>query len=145
MDVEREAASGEQSPRKPWWRRWFGTRSERAAQRFVRNMGYRIVRWNYRNELGEIDIVAVDGRCVVFIEVRSTECADAVRPAESVDHAKQRRLTQLALRFLKEHRLLNQQARFDVLAMSWPVGVKEPNIVHHKNAFEAVGKFQMYS
>jgi putative endonuclease len=135
----------DRSPRKPLWRRWFGTRSERAAQRFLRRLGYRIVRWNYRNELGEIDIVAVDGRCVVFIEVRSTAGTDPLRPAESVDLTKQRRLTQLALRFLKEHRLLEQAARFDVLAISWPAGAKEPNIVHHKSAFEAVGRFQMFS
>jgi putative endonuclease len=145
VNDKKTSDSNERTPRKPLWRRWFGTRSERAAQRFLRRLGYRIVRWNYRNELGEIDIIAVDGRCVVFIEVRSTEGRDAVRPAESVDHAKQRRLTHLALRFLKEHRLLDQQARFDVLAISWPVGAKEPTIVHHKNAFEAVGKFQMFS
>jgi putative endonuclease len=135
----------QRSPRQPLWRRWFGTRSERAAQRFLRKLGYRIVRWNYRNEIGEIDIVAVDGQCVVFIEVRSTEGGDALRPAESVDLAKQRRLTQVALRFLKEHRLLNETSRFDVLAISWPAGAREPSIVHYKNAFEAVGRFQLFN
>src|SRR5947209_4456282 len=137
-NMQNSEPADERTPRKPLWRRWFGTRSERAAQRFLRRLGYRIVRWNHRNELGEIDIIAIDGSCVVFIEVRSTQGADAGRPAESVDLAKQRRLTQLALRFLKDHRLLGEPARFDVLAISWPVGDKEPNIVHHKAAFEAV-------
>jgi putative endonuclease len=131
--------------RKPWWRRWFGTRSERAALRFLCKKGYRIVARNYSCKLGELDLVALDGTCVVFIEVRSTETGEIERPAASVDAAKQRRLTQLALHFLQQKKLLNQAARFDVLAISWPVGAKEPTIVHYQNAFEAVGRFQMFS
>lgn len=136
--------SGE-SPKYPWWRRWFGTRSERAAARFLRRQGYRIVTRNYTCPLGEIDLIALDDRTIVFVEVRSTASADVHRPAASVDAAKQRRLTDLALYYLKQHRLLNQSARFDVLAMSWPVDRREPAITHHRNAFEAVGRFQMYS
>jgi putative endonuclease len=77
--------------------------------------------------------------------VRSTATDDTSRPAASVDALKQRRLTDLALHFLKEHRLLNHAARFDVLAISWPEGRRRPDIVHYRNAFEAVGRFQMYS
>jgi putative endonuclease len=130
---------------KPWWRRWFGTRSERAAARFLRRLGYRILLRNHAGPLGEIDIVALDGRCIVFVEVRSTGGDDPTRPAESVDRAKQARLTDLALDFLRRHRLLDHAARFDVLALSWPVGRREPTIVHHRHAFEAVGRFQMFS
>src|SRR5437660_8903618 len=96
----------EPSPaRKPWWRRWFGSRSERAAARFLQRLGYRIVARNYTCPHGELDLVAVDARCVVFVEVRSTAGDDLSRPAESVNEAKQRRLTQLAVTFLKQHRL----------------------------------------
>jgi len=135
----------ESPARKPWWRRWFGTRSERAAARFLKRLGYRIVSRNYVCAFGELDLVAVDGRCIVFVEVRSTGEGDAARPAESVDPAKQRRLTNLALHFLQKHRLLNHPARFDVLAISWPVNCREPEIVHHLAAFEAMGRFQMHS
>jgi putative endonuclease len=134
-----------ETPRKPWWRRWFGSRSERAAERFLRRQGYRIVARNYHCQYGEIDLVAVDGSCIVFVEVRSTEGADPTTAAASVGNAKQRRLTRLALHFLQKHRLLNQTARFDVLAISWPADHAEPRIVHHANAFPAVGRFQMYS
>ena len=131
--------------RKPWWRRWFGSRSERAAARFLKRLGYRIAVRNYSCPHGEIDLIAVDGRCVVFVEVRSTGGADTGRPAASVDATKQRRLTKLALHFLQERRLLDCSARFDVLALSWPDGRREPTVEHHVNAFEAVGRFQMYS
>ena len=130
---------------RPWWRRWFGTRSERAAGRYLRRAGLRILAWNVSGQLGEIDIVALDVGCVVFVEVRSTGTDDLTRPAESVDLAKQRRLTDLALDYLRRHRLLEHPARFDVLAVSWPDGRREPAIEHFRQAFEAVGRGQMYS
>jgi putative endonuclease len=129
----------------PWWRRWFGTRSERAAGRFLKKLGYRVLVCNYRCPVGEIDLVALDGNCIVFVEVRSTGGDDVARPAASVDPAKQRRLTNLALHFLQKHRLLDRPARFDVLALGWREGQKEPEVVHYPNAFEAVGRFQVYS
>ena len=129
----------------PWWRRWFGSRSERAAVRFLKGLGYRILLCNYRCPHGELDVIALDGRCIVFVEVRSTAADDVTAPAASVDMAKQRRLTNLALHFLQQHRLLDYPARFDVLALTWPAGKGRPEIVHYPNAFEAVGRFQMFS
>jgi putative endonuclease len=129
----------------PWLRRWFGNRSERAAAQFLKERGYRILARNYRCPAGELDIVALDAGCVVFVEARSTGTGDVSRPAASVDAAKQKRLTALALHFLQQHRLLNHPARFDVLAISWPEGKREPEIAHYPNAFEATGRFQMFS
>jgi putative endonuclease len=134
-----------ESPAQPWWRRWFGTRSERAAARYLKRLGYRILVRNYRCPAGELDIVAVDGDCLVFIEVRSTEKDSAAGPAASVDMGKQRRLTQLALTFLRRYSLLGCRARFDVVTVCWPENAREPRCEHYRNAFEAVGRFQMYS
>jgi putative endonuclease len=134
-----------ETPLRPWWRRWFGSRSERAAAQFLKRQGYRIVARNYRCPRGELDLVALDDDCVVFVEVRSTGADDVSQPALSVDAAKQRRLTELALYFLQQHHLLGRPARFDVLALSWPAGRREPAIAHFPNAFEAVGRFQMFS
>jgi putative endonuclease len=131
--------------RRPWWRRWFGTRSERAAARFLKRRGFRILTRNFTCPLGELDLVALDQDCIVFVEVRSTETDDPLRPASSVDAIKQQRLTNLGLHFLQQHGLLGRTARFDVLAISWPPNQPEPEIVHYPNAFEAVGRFQMYS
>lgn len=133
------------SSHKPWWRRWFGSRSERVAARFLRRAGFRILARNLSGPLGEIDLVAVDRDCIVFVEVRSTASTDLTRTAESVDAVKQGRLTRLALDFLRRHRLLDRPARFDVLAISWPTQQREPTIAHYRQAFEAVGHGQMYS
>jgi putative endonuclease len=129
----------------PWWRRWFGRRSERSAARFLRKLGYRILALNLADPMGEIDLLAVDGQTLVIVEVRSTESDGFDKVAASVDAAKQRRLTNAALRFLQRRRLLNIPVRFDVLAMCWPPGKREPAIRHYRNAFTAVGRFQMFS
>ena len=133
------------SPTKPWYRHWFGDRSERAAATHLKSLGYRIVARNFTCKLGELDLVALDGETIVFVEVRSTEQQGTSRPAESVDTAKQQRLTRLALYFLQKKKLLNKSARFDVLCVSWPATAKTPTIDHFKSAFDAHGKFQMFS
>lgn len=125
--------------RQPWWRRWFGSRAERAAERFLRKLGYRILVRNFTCAFGELDLIVLDNGVLVFVEVRSTQHATGERPAASVDLAKQRRLTRLATFFLKQRRLLDHAARFDVLTVSWPDGQNTPTIEHFKNAFEAIG------
>jgi putative endonuclease len=131
--------------RKPWWRRWFGDRSERAASRYLKGLGYRILVRNYACRLGEIDLIAADGGCIVFVEVRSTADASSDGPAASVDHEKQRRLTQAATVFLQQHRLLGRAARFDVVAVSWPEHAREPRIEHTQHAFACAGASGMFS
>lgn len=129
------------------WRQYrsLDRRGERAAERFVRRLGYKIVARRERGRLGELDLVAVDRRTVVFIEVKTRRSHDAGHPAEAVGPEKQKQLTRLALAYLKRHDLLDYPARFDVVAVTWPDGAKKPKIEHYQNAFEAVGRGQMFS
>ncbi len=129
------------------WRRYrsLGQRGERAAARYLRRQGYKIVGRGERDHFGELDLVAVDGRTIVFVEVKTRTSHEAGHPAEAVGAEKQKRLTRLALAYLKRHDLLENAARFDVLAITWPDGAKRPTIEHIKNAFEAVGRGQMFS
>ena len=122
-----------------------GGRGEAAAARHLKRLGYRIAARGDRSKLGEIDLVAVDGRTVVFVEVKTRQSDEEGHPAEAVNPAKQRRLTQLAVTFLKRHGLLEYPARFDVVAVTWPEGSRRPAIEHFKNAFEAVGRGEFYS
>lgn len=129
----------------PFWRRWLGSRSERAAARFLRQLGYRILAANQSDRRGELDLIALDRTTIVIVEVRSTSTTDPLLPAASVDHRKQRKLTEAAVRFLSRRRLLGVNVRFDVIAIAWPDGQRESTIVHYPNAFEATGRFQMFS
>lgn len=121
-----------------------GRRGERLAVRHLKRQGCQIVAHSNRSRLGEIDIVAVDGRTVVFVEVKTRRTSDAGHPAEAVDAAKQSRLTQSALGFLKRHGLCECSARFDVVAITWGDGRSEPRIEHVRNAFDARGQGQMF-
>jgi putative endonuclease len=129
----------------PWWRRWFGQRSECAAAKFLRKLGYRILARNFSDKAGELDLLALDGQTIVVVEVRSSESSTFQQLAATVDHNKQRRVTEAALRFLQRRKLLNVSVRFDVLTICWPPDQREPAIRHYRHAFEAVGKYQMFS
>src|SRR5262245_61385673 len=94
-----------------WWLRTFppktlGRRGEDAAARFLKRLGYKILARGRRLAPGELDLVALDGRMIVFVEVKTRTSADVGHPAEAVDSTKQRKLTRLAVTFLKRHALL---------------------------------------
>jgi len=122
-----------------------GDRGEDAAAKFLKRHGFHILARSLDSPLGELDIVAVDGRTVVFVEVKTRRSDDAGRPSEAIDQRKEQRMTQAALGYLKSNRLLEYSARFDVVAITWPDDARTPTIEHFKNAFEAVGQGQMFS
>ena len=122
-----------------------GERGERAAARKLRRLGYRIVTTRHRQRYGEIDIIAVDGQTVVFVEVKTRRSQRHGEGAEAVDTNRQARLTRAALAFLKAHGLLEYASRFDVVEVLWPDDAKQPTIRHIQDAFPAVGRGQMYS
>jgi putative endonuclease len=123
----------------------FGEQGERVAEDYLKRRGYRIVSRRGRSRFGEIDLVAVDGKTVVFVEVKTRRSAAKVHPDEAVDARKQRRLTQAALAFLKTHGLLECAARFDVVAITWPDAKAKPHVEHFKDAFPATGTRQFFS
>ncbi len=122
-----------------------GRRGEDVAARFLKRSGYRILARGLDSRLGELDIIAVDGRTIVFVEVKTRSSTDAGHPADAIDLTKQRRMTQAALAYLKSHGLLQHAARFDVVAITWTEKARRPTIEHYKNAFSPVGAGQFFS
>ena len=122
-----------------------GRRGEDAAAWHLWKLGYVIVARGHKGHIGEIDLVAVDGRTLVFVEVKTRTTQDAGHPADAVDADKQRRLTRLALSYMKRHDLLESKCRFDVIAITWPDRGRRPTIEHFKDAFSAVGQEGMFS
>jgi putative endonuclease len=128
-----------------WLAGWLGDEGERLAARHLRRLGYKILARRYRTAMGEIDLIARDGACIVFVEVKTRRSGIAGQPHEAVDSCKQAQLTRLALGFLKRYRLLEQPARFDVISIVWEGAAAKPQIVHYRNAFEPPGRGQMFS
>lgn len=92
-----------------------GRDAERGAATFLERRNYRILETNYRCRYGEIDIIALDGETLVFVEVRARTSEVYGTPEESVDRRKQRRLSLSALNFLSRGSLGEVEARFDVV------------------------------
>ena len=122
-----------------------GSRGERHVVRYLRGKGYHIIEMQMRNLYGEIDIIAVDQRTIVFVEVKTRSSHDAGHPTESVTEDKQKRLTNIALAYLRHHDLLAHAARFDVAAVTWNSGRSRPLVEYYEAAFEANDQFQMFS
>jgi len=115
-------------------RQQFGKESESLAARYLKKHGYRILEQNYRTRLGEIDIIAKDKGTIVFVEVKARRSYLFGNPKFAVTPKKQRKISMVALCYLKETKQNNAKARFDVVAVS---SIKEnPNIEIVKNAFE---------
>ena len=122
-----------------------GDRGERAAVRYLKKQGFRIIAKRYRNSFGEVDIIAQDGKATVFVEVKTRTSTNDGQPFEAVDLRKQEKITRIALAWLKKHDRLEQPARFDVISILWPDERGEPQIQHFRNAFEATGRGQFFS
>ena len=77
-----------------------GEEGERAAARFLEARGYRILERNYRTRRGEIDLIAEDGRILVFVEVKVRLDDRFGGPAAAITRAKQARIARLAQQYL---------------------------------------------
>jgi putative endonuclease len=119
------------------WNRLFGDAGERAAARYLRRLGFRIVCRQYRNAFGEIDLIAIDGEWLVFVEVKTRRSDQAGRPEEAVTGEKQRRVTRTARAFIRQRKLEKFRSRFDVVGVTWREGNRKPAIEHIPHAFSA--------
>ncbi len=115
-------------------RQRLGAEGERAAEKFLRRRRYTILARNYRCAAGEVDLIALDGAAVVFIEVKTRTQAAFGNPLEAVGPRKQRQVVRAAQYYLAEHRLHDRDARFDVIGVWWQNGRLQCELV--KNAFE---------
>ena len=124
-----------------------GEAGERAAARFLRKAGYRIVARNVRYPQGEVDLVALERRSgtLCFVEVRSRAVTDGrpppVTPEESVTLSKRRRVIRAARRFALERKIRDRVIRFDVVAVRFAGDDrKRPDVRHYPGAFDARGR-----
>ena len=111
-----------------------GKIGEAIAVAFLKKSGYRIIEMNYRCSLGEIDIIAIEKKVLVFIEVKSRNTDRFGLPQAAVGIKKQRKLSMLAQFYLQEKKLQQCRARFDVIAVK--LNRERPRVELIRNAFE---------
>jgi putative endonuclease len=114
-------------------RKILGKYGENLAVRYLKKRGCRIIETNYRNTLGEIDIIAMDRDVITFVEVK-TRSDNRFSPKEAVTPMKRRRITRVAQSWLKVNKRWAEKARFDVIAVI--NGDDGTDIEWIRNAFE---------
>jgi putative endonuclease len=114
-----------------------GLAAENAAAAFLARAGLTVIDRNVRLPEGEIDLVCEDGDALVFVEVKARDARWGDDPGAAVSWWKQRRLTRLALHYLKWKVRMGARCRFDVVAVT--VGSGGGLAVRHiRSAFDAV-------
>ena len=116
-------------------RQTLGRRGEHLAAEILRQQGYRILELNHRNRFGEIDIIAEQGAALVFIEVKSRLSGRRGDPKWALTPIKRRKISQVALAYLKTTHQTERRARFDVVAIR-PGSDGRPAVEVVRNAFE---------
>ena len=110
-------------------RRQLGDHGEDLAAGALKKQGYKILARNYTTPLGEIDLIARQGGCLVFVEVKTRTSYRFGGPGEAVHAAKQARLRRLADYYLKQKRLGEVPVRFDVVGVTLADGVPQVEII----------------
>jgi putative endonuclease len=114
-------------------RRGLGRRGEELAAQHLAARGYHIVARNWRCEHGELDLVARDGECLAFVEVRARRGRALGTPEESITPAKQARLIDLAEAYVSDSDWRGQW-RIDVVAVEMDGRGRLLRIDHYENA-----------
>ncbi len=117
-----------------------GDYGEDYAAKYLSKNGYRLVKRNYKTKFCEIDIIAYDGDCLCFVEVKTRNREDYGLACEAVDYRKRQKIIKGAL-FYTSVNNINAPIRFDVIEVyinsTHLFSAKKINII--KNAFDASG------
>ena len=106
-------------------RRTLGEYGERLAERYLTERGMAVIDRNWRCARGELDLVAWDGDCLVFCEVKTRRTTAFGAPVEAITRAKQMRIRRLAARWLEDGAPgPAKEIRFDVASVLGPRDVE---------------------
>jgi putative endonuclease len=112
-----------------------GERGEEIATAFLKGRNFAIIERNFRCKGGEVDIIARDGKTLVFVEVKTRRNLSFGPPQLAVTPFKQRQISKAALTWLAKNKMFGAGARFDVISILLPDN-QCPVVDHIRNAFD---------
>lgn len=113
-------------------KREVGAVYEKLAGKYLEELGYEILEYNFLCKQGEIDLIVKDGKTLVFVEVKYRKSKSMVRSIEAVNYPKQRKICKSANYYVYSKGYSNQGCRFDV------VGFDGDELTHIKEAFDYI-------
>ena len=111
-----------------------GRRGERIACRFLLQQGFDVLARRYRSRTGEVDLIAVEGDTLVFVDVKTRNTREFGDPWEFVDWENQQSLRRTAEEFIADRDLGQYAYRFDIVTVVAPGTLRE-EIALYRNAF----------
>ena len=112
-----------------------GSSFEDLACAYLKSKGYKILDRNVYLMRKELDVVALHGDTIVFVEVKGRRSARYGLPAEAMGRTKRRHLIRAARAYIKSRSLEDRPCRFDFVAVTFESGL--PSFKHIENAFDA--------
>ena len=110
----------------------YGKRSEIIAADYLKKKGYKILETNYKNKVGEIDVIALDKDCLVFVEVKARLSQKFGHPFDAIDERKQQKIRSVASLYMVKNHKYGSHCRFDAISI---LGLENPEITHIVDAF----------
>ncbi len=141
---------------KRWIGKWFkrsrepahlvsGKWGEKLAVRFLKKKRYKIIGQRVRvGKRDELDMVAEQGRTLIFVEVKTRKNENYGRPFSAVNTAKRKHLSRAAIAYLKHKKIEPEFIRFDVVEVIGEPGGSPPEIRHIENAFPLDSSYQLW-
>ena len=125
-----------------------GQLGEQVAADYLEDKGWTIVARNYTTQIGEIDLIVqrdiVRGlgqtQILAFVEVKARRSTRRASPAAAVTAKKRKKLSALALSFIRQHQIRHIVCRFDVISVN--LGVNPAEVTHYENAFDVLGRIR---
>ena len=114
---------------------------ESAVCKYLEREGYRIQERNFYCKAGELDIIAFDKDCLVFVEVKTRSSDRYGMPSEAVSKSKQTKMIKAALFYMQKNRFFEYMSRFDVAEAHIDEWDEVYHINHIQNAFEYSGRY----
>lgn len=111
-----------------------GQWGEALALKKIKRLGYKCIVRNYRCPLGEVDIIAKDGKTLVFVEIKTRRMKSLGYAKEAITERKKRQLSKVALAYMKANECFHMKSRFDVVAINLIRGKSEIEVI--RNAFD---------
>lgn len=109
-----------------------GKRGETISKEYLLSKGYIILDINYRNKIGEIDIIALDKNKLVFIEVKTRTSINFGYAYEAVNRKKQEKIIYCSYLYINQKKLMNYQPRYDIIEVYLTPNIR---INHIENSF----------
>jgi putative endonuclease len=111
-----------------------GKLGEDLAFKKIKQIGYKKIIRNYSCSLGEIDMIAMDGATLVFIEIKTRKNRSTAYAKEAITERKKKQISKVALAYINKNECHGIPARFDVVAISLKDDKTKIEVI--KNAFE---------